>query len=353
VTRGAALKERWMKLPVLTRYGMSLCAVASLLSGCGGSQLPAGLPGATAHGLAAAHDGSWMLPEAKTENLLYVSGYSDNEVFVYDYATGKEVGMLAGFERPYGQCVDARGDVWIADTINFEVKEYQRGGTSPVQTLNTQEPPLGCSVDPTTGNVAVGDFDFGYGFSELQIYKNGSGSATDYSSSGCFDMWSPGYDSKGNLYVECQKGPPPGAVWELPHGGDSLRKVSFDRRIYSGAGIMWDGKYLAVTTQPSRNDVTEIYVSAESSSGNLKVVHTTHLSDSCAHHKHYADVIAPFIVGKKNTPDNHWEGKVVVGGNFWCDYRVDFWSYPRGGSPTSELKSAPLRASGQSVSLAP
>ena len=51
-----------------------------------------------------AHARSWMLPEAKSETLLYVSNVYT--ITVYSYPKGKLVGTLSDFEKPYGECVD-------------------------------------------------------------------------------------------------------------------------------------------------------------------------------------------------------------------------------------------------------
>jgi len=51
-----------------------------MLAACGGSQTPIGAPGAMPQSRAIAthaqHGGSWMLPEAKGRDLLYVRGKS-------------------------------------------------------------------------------------------------------------------------------------------------------------------------------------------------------------------------------------------------------------------------------------
>ncbi len=46
---------------------------------------------------------SSMLPNAKVSKaLLYVGDDSTNDVYVYDYKSGKLVGTLTGFDGPYG-----------------------------------------------------------------------------------------------------------------------------------------------------------------------------------------------------------------------------------------------------------
>jgi hypothetical protein len=146
-----------MKNLGLGRYALCSCVAAALLAGCGGSQPPIGASGAMPQTSAIAthttHGKSWMLPEARGRNLLYVS--SGSSVYVYTYPRAKMVGVLADFEATRGECVDKAGDVFIIDHY-AGVDEYAHGGTSPIAML---DPPwsfnLGCSVDPTTGNLAV------------------------------------------------------------------------------------------------------------------------------------------------------------------------------------------------------
>jgi hypothetical protein len=261
--------------------------------------------------------------------------------------------LLTGFDSPNGQCVDKEGDVWIANTNGSSVIEYAHGGSAPIATLAADGAPWGCSIDPTTGNLAITTWTYGYGSSNLIVWKGAKRDPRSYSSYGCPEMWSPGYDAHGNLYVECQNGPPPGYVWELPHGGSKLKKVSIDRLIGAAGGIMWDGKYLALTVQPySLQNATQIYQAAEKANGDLTVVHRTYLKDTCWKNSDFVGLIQPFVVGKKNTPSNRTQGEVLVGGNRPCKNRFDFWKYPSGGDPASELKSAPTTVTGQSVSLA-
>ena len=79
---------------------------------------------------------SWMDPAygvkgaKKKSELLYVGDDSTNDVFVYDYKSGAQVGQLTGFDGPYGMCVDAKGDVYVANFDNGTTTEYAHGGTT-------------------------------------------------------------------------------------------------------------------------------------------------------------------------------------------------------------------------------
>ena len=83
----------------LGRYALCGAVAAALLAGCGGSQPPIGAPGAMPQSSAlqsqsAQRDrsGSWMLPEATSEDLLYVSDGFYGDVFVYSYRKHNYVG---------------------------------------------------------------------------------------------------------------------------------------------------------------------------------------------------------------------------------------------------------------------
>jgi hypothetical protein len=82
------------------RCTFTLGIAAATFAGCGASQPPIGAPGAIPQQSAiAAHaerGKSWMLPEAKTEDLLYVSSNDQGAVYVYTYPEGKIVGTLSG-----------------------------------------------------------------------------------------------------------------------------------------------------------------------------------------------------------------------------------------------------------------
>jgi hypothetical protein len=150
--------------------------VATMLSGCGGSQPPISAPGATTQtSTVATHADrgkSWMLPEAKSEDLLYISDAGNNTVTAYTYPRGRLVGTLGGFDFPYGQCVDKLGDVFIANTNASNIVEYRHGSSSPVATIgDAGEHPAGCSVNPLNGDLAVNN---------TYTVSNGPGSVSLY-----------------------------------------------------------------------------------------------------------------------------------------------------------------------------
>jgi hypothetical protein len=272
-----------------------------------------------------------MAAEAKSaQRLLYVAGAVTNTVYVYDYKTLLLVGELTGFDQPSGECVDKKGDVWILNWQSTAVVEYAHGGDTPIRTLTAGDNlQTGCSIDPTTGDLAVST-DFG----TLDVWKNARGTPRNYASGICPYFWSPGYDNKGNLFIESSS-TGGNIVCELPHGGSSLVIVPFDHLISYPAGAMWDGKYMTFADQSvdGRLLTTGVYQATENASGGLTHAGTTVLTDPCGDD----DVVTPFIVGRKNTPRSNRQGTVVIGSNNSCLTNVDFWAYPVGGNPVHVL----------------
>ena len=334
------------------------CAYAAmLLTACGGGvmqqagpKLPlapqfalAGMPGIHAHHVKRR---SWMLPDAKNiKKLLYVAGAITNTVYVYDYKTAALIGELTGFDQPSGECVDKKGDIWITNWEGGAVYEYAHGGTSPIRTLQSGTFQTACSIDPTSGNLAVGNF-----YGELDVWKHAKGTPTNYASNACPYIWGPGYDNQGNLFLEAVTSASPVFICELPHGGTALQIVPINWKISYGADVMWDGKYMTFADQAfgGRAVGAGVYQATESASG-LSLAGSTALNDPCGYG--YSDVVQPFILGRKNTPKNDRQGKVVIGSNNSCLTAVDFWAYPSGGNPKSVIRTPDDVVFGSVVSI--
>ncbi|MGA2761001.1 MAG: hypothetical protein ABSF08_11850 [Candidatus Cybelea sp.] len=280
--------------------------------------------------------------------LLYVSDEATNDVYVYKYPGPTAEGTLTGFDEPYGQCVDAKGDIFVANFGSGTVVKYRPGGTSPIATYSPGGTPIGCSVD-VKGDVAVTSFDPG----QVTVYHDGdTGSGVTYSSSSCEFLWTMGYDGHRNLIGA---GESTGYnVCELAAGSSAMTVDSFTGTIGFAGGTMWDGKYIAVGDQEAGGAYqTGLYQSTLSGTTLTERAETL-LTATC--YNNYADVVQPFIVGTKNTPANKHQGTIVVGSNLWCEDgssggQAECWNYPSGGNPDSSLGSPPADPYGQAVSL--
>jgi hypothetical protein len=348
-----------MRISSLSRFALSNCLAAAMLAGCGGSQPLSPTPSSVlrhfamprSYGALKSHSdpsASWMSPGAKDAGkLLYVSDGATNDVYVYDYPKGTAVGELTGFDYPDGQCVDAKGDVYITNFEGRSAVEYAHGGTEPIKTLATNGYAIGCSVSPS-GDLAVTNFSTKKGPGNVLIFKSGSGEPKVYSDpSDCYYLWPAGYDDKDNLFAEGQY-TSIGVCW-LPAGGASLSPIGFGRQIYFPGSVMWTGESLAFADQNYGNSYQTGLDIATLSGSSLNIIGGVGFSDTC--NGGYVDVAQPFLVGRHNTPVNKTAATVVVGGNLWCSNEVDFWTFLQGGNPHSTLGGAPEMPYGQSVSI--
>jgi hypothetical protein len=348
-----------MRCSTVARYAIGCSMAAATMAGCNGglpqrTTAPAQLVARTnSLGLVPNHDflrrKSWIRPDAGKQWLIYASDADTGTVDIYNYRvkTGKLYGQITGFTFPYGQCVDPSGNVYIVDFSTALVWEFGHGGTTPIAVASDNYgAPIGCAVDPTTGNVAVANFT-GSGGGGIDVFSGGlGGTQTSFTDSTLPYMWPPGYDSNGNLYVAGENASftSPGLA-ELPHGGNSFTALS-GLSIGYPASIQWDGSYLEVTDQKYQGGNTDALYRVTVSGSAVSLVRTTHLTDTCLSGTNYVSAIQPFI-GGSNRRNN-----AVVAGNLYCQSVFDFWNYTNGGNPKRTLRSgiAPVASWGQSVS---
>jgi hypothetical protein len=320
------------------QYSVAASAAAAILVACNGGvsqvaptdwqtggRLSTAQNGGTA--VVRSHRGrSWMDPSAKTHSLLYVTDSGTNTVVVYSYPKLKVVGTLTGFSNPQGDCIDKANDVWIVNTEASELIEYAHGGTTPLATLNDpHQYPVGCSFDPTSGNLAVSNF---YGTSgppgSVSVFKNASGSPTVYTPPNFSVVYYLGYDRKGRLYLDGIDGG--SGFLFASFNGTTFKSITFNHSIGGPGAVQAIGNDVVVGDQT--NGANAAYRFAISGSTG-KLAHTTPLTG--AH-----DIVQFYILNK-----------ALVGGDFNpSGSTADRFKYPAGGTPikTAFGLSAPIGA---------
>lgn len=232
--------------------GVLTVATAGMIAGCDDRTSPSNVA-AIYPGIARAAVHSWMAPNASSGDLLYVSGGCGG-ICVFSYPSGRLVGELGDEDEPMGECVDASGDVFVAN-FGYDqepgIYEYAHGGTSPIAELS--DPgynPEACSIDPATGNLAVtGNAGFTNG--AVAIYTGAQGDPTDYADPNLSVMWFCGYDDKGNLFVDGFDQSLGAGLGELPAGRGNFKNITLSQQSSSLKNIQWVGKYLAVAASSS------------------------------------------------------------------------------------------------------
>jgi hypothetical protein len=233
----------------MRRHSMLGIVAMATFAGCGAPQTSV-TPSVQQNAPIAQNTGreeSWMLPEAKSEDLLYVSNVYI--ITVYSYPKGKLVGSLINFYKPYGECVDKSGDVYITDSSFGKIYEYAHGGTKPIHTLKDPSyQPYGCAVDPTTGDLAVANYsDDSDREGNVAIYHKAKGFPKSYIGYDLYYYYYLGYDPKGNLYVDgLNYGGFNFEFGELRKGGGQINPILLPQTIRFPGGILWDGQYVAV-----------------------------------------------------------------------------------------------------------
>lgn len=189
---------------------------------------------------------SWAKPDASA--LLYVSDPNGGVVAMYSYPVGKPAGQIANFYSAGGMCVSPKtGNVFIADQSNGTVRVYPHGATKPIRTLaDPGYTPLGCAVDPVTGNLAVTSYIGSKKNGSLAIYTRAMGTPKIFSDVNIPHMFYCGYDSAGNLYLDGITSKRVVVLGELPKGGAHVAMVQLDQAIATAGGVQWDGTNVAV-----------------------------------------------------------------------------------------------------------
>lgn len=311
-----------MKVLEYGRSALVIC-VTAMLAGCGGLQPPSTASVVPTALRTRAAVGS--------EDLLYASAFGAERVYVYSYPKGKLLYSLRVTE-PSGLCVDQANNVWVTGVV--KMIEYAHGGKKPIATLTNDGYGYSCSVDPTTGDLAVAD---AYSISNkrgfVAIYPQAQGTPTLYQIPTIAHPSSCGYDDQGNLFVD-GSGEGRFKLVELPKGGSAFTKIGVKQSIGAG-NIQWDGSYLAIGDANSGDSIYQFAIR-----GNRATVKSsTQLSVSSGGSLTQFWVSGGTVVAGVQLPGS--QGLGVVG----------FWNYPAGGSSTKAITGL-VNPFGVAISLA-
>ena len=157
------------------------------------------------------------------------------------YPSGDLVSSIALSGDKEGACSDSAGNAFI--TNGTQVVEYAHAGTTPIATLVIPgRTALGCSIDPTTGNLAV---TFNGNDVNLAIFPSATGEPT------LFDAPTAaycGYDADGNLFLSGEK-----VIAELANGSSSFQLFSIVGKARVIGQIQWDGRSMTLESRSPGN----------------------------------------------------------------------------------------------------
>ena len=224
--------------------GLGIYAAVALLAGCsGGSQLGANPIQQNLTSPVAQVGRSWMAPEAKKSDLAYISNFYNSTILVFTYPGGKNVGSISS-DEPQGECTSktSNGNWWVVESGSDEILEYAHGGTTPLKTLREDVgEAAGCTVDPTTGNLAVTILGTG----SVVVFTGGSGSGTTLFD-GLSSTYFAAYDDEGDLFVDGITSSDTYGLVELPKGGSSFETITLSPSLGFPGELQWHRNYLAI-----------------------------------------------------------------------------------------------------------
>jgi hypothetical protein len=344
-----------MRLLASNRLLSSLTVSLSLLAGCSGSQPPIGAPGAMPQTSAIAEHR--IRGTSSSGELLYVSGWGaqSHGVDIFTYPEGKYVSefTMPNDDLVLGMCSDAKGNVFI-DAISFDnfqfsggyIFEYAHGGTVPTATLTDstgldEYAPQGCSVDPESGDLAVGNVYLQDGVNgNLSVFKGAHGAPARFSTSVMRSYESPTYDANGNVFVLGLSPNSDREVIELPKGSGSFLNVSITGKIKNPRWVQWDGSELAFLGGNELNG-----------SHAHPIIYRVAISGSLG--------TVTGLVKLKGTLNSAGGGFWIQGGSVIVPaghkkkigWEVGVWNYPAGGNATAIMKTGTIHAEVATVSV--
>lgn len=303
---------------------------AALFAGCGGSPSAINGPGAIPQSRSIVeHAGpgrSWILPEAKSHDLLCVS--DGGNLYIFSYPDGYRVGEVSGVDSG-ALCSDKKGHVFATSTE--EILEFKHGGTGPIKTLhNPGWSMLACSVDSVTGDLAVVNFESikGYEPGGVSIFRKAKGSPGVYSDASMNDGVRGGsYDGSGNIFIDGDDSFN-FQFAELPRKSIGFTTIGLNGTIESPGGIQWDGKYVVVA-----DAFLSVLYQTDGAGGD--VIGSTTLNGAGNLSQYFIDPVRGIVVGANTNGQGD----------------VSFWPYPAGGNATLTLTGF-KQPSGVTVSFA-
>ena len=260
-----------MGITSLTTCAVGVITAAALITGCSNGNSPASGLGVAASGLLNSshsrrlvgrygesrgemfigvewngekvrHDTrkSWISPDAAFAPRLYFASDSvTDDVYIYTMPEMQQKGRITGFNEPQGECSDTHGNVYIANTEDYDVLEYSRTGILLNAYVDDYGYPVGCAVDPATGDLAVTNI-FGFsGAGQVLVFSSTSSSPTVLTNPIGYYYYYAGYGPKSELWVTGRD--PRGFYLLSACGTSSCSTLTLSGgTIYFPGAVQWD-----------------------------------------------------------------------------------------------------------------
>jgi hypothetical protein len=259
----------------------------------------------------------------KARSLLYVSDAGTGDVNVYSYpGRAKKVGTLTGFNEPEGLCADTNGNVFIDNNYESTIIEYKSGATIPTQKLSDPgQYPVGCSVDPMTGDLAVSNIiSASDGPGSVSVFAKAHGKPKVYRDASFGRVFFLGYDNKGILWLDGTTSTSNNTFVyaSMNSKGQFKNGMVTGGVVYFPGQVQYDGKQIALGDQSYQGSV----------GGGIYRMNGFKITASCP------------LTGTADTAQWWIDGSTVVAPNYYFpsgQSDVLYFPYPKGGTATKTI----------------
>ena len=300
---------------LLGRRVLAIALLSFLAAGCGGVQNAAVPQTSAAQGRVRQATGS-------SGDLVYA--ITAKGIVILSYPTWSIVARIRAYRNWYGVCSDPNNGNVFAVTGNNEIDEYAHGGTTPIAKIILPSGyPTACSVDPTTGNLAVTAIATPTELRDtLFIYPKAQGSPTAYTDKRLPGLISPAYDNAGNLFVGAINKARFARIAELKVGRNQFTAIKLIGNPNAHLPqIQWDGNSLVFLVPNGRGYGTT--VNLLKISGKTGTIVKSFLLNYCQDEY--------FWIYKNSLLSFYYPPKVNN------NTAIAAWNYPFGGKPASRI----------------
>jgi hypothetical protein len=266
-----------VKLAILTGYASGVAAAAAMMAGCSSSggpsyNAPSGVTQYIVHYprtisingmlITAAHPKlgvrNYVVPltpeKQNKKKTLYQYEATSSELLEFDYPkSDSPIGETGSGVQ--GECTNVifgagKKTFWVTASGTDQVDEFKVGGSMPIKTLTTPsgDVPVGCGMDPATGNLAATIINTG----AVVVYPKASGSGT-VSQSPLIEAFFAGYDKGSNLYVDGFNNQGTFGLVELKKGSSTWETLSTSNSVEFPGQVQFDGTYITVNDQEAHD----------------------------------------------------------------------------------------------------
>ncbi len=276
---------------------------------------------------------TWISSAAKREkSLLFISDDVYNSVDLYSVPKLKLEGSIAGFKEPQGMCTDSHGDVWVTNTSTQQIFLLTRGGRIHRALTDLQGYPVGCAIDPNSGDLAVTNIEgvttSGIGSGDVLVYPHAHGTPTEYTCPNLYYYYFDGYDENGNILIDGVDG---GSAFALCGGStSSLAAIALGGgTIYFPGAVQWSHRYQYwdVFDQNCAGQDASCAYWVTVSGGDGAITGTTAITN------YEGAPVCDLVQGIIDEKSRH-----IFGGDYEscgsAESSIDRWQNPAGGSPS-------------------